>query len=254
MSPTGSAPTRSIATCWAPNWCARAGWAYRFGDKQLNVHGNGVRPAEVARLPVQPGNSDLCFEWMGPIEDAIAHLKKHNIAIEAGPMQRFGAKGDGTSVYFRDPDGSLMEFIVYGAIDARLLVWAVVGSLALALRRCGRGRVGAVARRRAGPSSTACITSPRSITSSGRVAAPTRTSMSAWAPKATSVRARARRSTLTLASAGQTAKVVGVSRLSVNVEMTGGIELQGKVNARRQIVRRAGDRPADRRHGTRSSR
>jgi catechol 2,3-dioxygenase-like lactoylglutathione lyase family enzyme len=28
-------------------------------------------------------------------------------------MQRFGAKGEGTSVYFRDPDGSLMEFISY---------------------------------------------------------------------------------------------------------------------------------------------
>ena len=56
------------------------GWAYRFGDKQLNVHGKGVSPAEVARLPVQPGNSDLCFEWDGPIEDAIAHLKKHNVA------------------------------------------------------------------------------------------------------------------------------------------------------------------------------
>ena len=28
-------------------------------------------PAEVARLPVQPGNSDLCFEWKGPIADAI---------------------------------------------------------------------------------------------------------------------------------------------------------------------------------------
>lgn len=90
------------------------GWAYRFGDKQLNVHGVGVRPAEVARLPVQPGNSDLCFEWMGPIEAAIAHLERHKVAIEAGPMQRFGAKGNGTSIYFRDPDGSLMEFIVYG--------------------------------------------------------------------------------------------------------------------------------------------
>ncbi len=43
------------------------GYAYRFGDKQLNVHGLGVRPAEVARVPVAPGNSDLCFEWTGPI-------------------------------------------------------------------------------------------------------------------------------------------------------------------------------------------
>ena len=54
------------------------------------------KPAEVARLPVQPGNSDLCFEWRGPIEDAIAHLKAHGIAVERGPMQRFGAKGPGT--------------------------------------------------------------------------------------------------------------------------------------------------------------
>ena len=90
-----------------------AGWAYRFGDKQLNVHGPGVRPAEVARLPVVPGNSDLCFEWQGPIAGAIAHLQANGVKIEAGPMERFGAKGRGTSVYFRDPDGSLMEFMSY---------------------------------------------------------------------------------------------------------------------------------------------
>jgi catechol 2,3-dioxygenase-like lactoylglutathione lyase family enzyme len=89
------------------------GWAYRFGDKQLNVHGPGVTPAEVARLPVQPGNSDLCFEWTGPIAGAIEHLKQCGVAIECGPIQRFGAKGAGTSVYFRDPDGSLMEFMSY---------------------------------------------------------------------------------------------------------------------------------------------
>jgi peroxiredoxin/catechol 2,3-dioxygenase-like lactoylglutathione lyase family enzyme len=89
------------------------GFAYRFGETQLNVHGPGVTPAEVARLPVAPGNSDLCFEWNGPIADAISHLQACGVAIEAGPMQRFGAKGAGSSVYFRDPDGSLMEFISY---------------------------------------------------------------------------------------------------------------------------------------------
>jgi catechol 2,3-dioxygenase-like lactoylglutathione lyase family enzyme len=89
------------------------GWAYRFGGEQLNLHGPGLKPAEVARLPVQPGNSDLCFEWQGPIADAIKHLEKHRVKIELGPLQRFGAKGNGTSVYFRDPDGSLLEFISY---------------------------------------------------------------------------------------------------------------------------------------------
>ena len=90
-----------------------AGWAYRFGDTQLNLHGPGFTPAEVARIPVAPGNSDLCFEWKGPISDAVAHLGRCNVAIDRGPIERFGARGPGTSVYFRDPDGSLLEFISY---------------------------------------------------------------------------------------------------------------------------------------------
>ena len=87
--------------------------AYRFGAQQLNLHGPGVSPAPVARLPVQPGNSDLCFAWDGPIEDAVAHLEARGVAIELGPVPRAGAGGKGQSVYFRDPDGSLLEFIAY---------------------------------------------------------------------------------------------------------------------------------------------
>lgn len=92
---------------------AGARWVYRIGDRQLNVHGPGVAPAPVARLPVQPGGSDLCFEWPGPVETALAHLARCGVAVELGPVRRFGARGFGTSVYFRDPDGSLMEFISY---------------------------------------------------------------------------------------------------------------------------------------------
>jgi catechol 2,3-dioxygenase-like lactoylglutathione lyase family enzyme len=88
--------------------------AYRLGDTQLNVHGPGVDiSTNVARLPVQPGNSDLCFVWPGAIKAAIEHLEEHGVAIETGPVERLGARGSGTSVYFRDPDGSLLELISY---------------------------------------------------------------------------------------------------------------------------------------------
>jgi ribonuclease HI/catechol 2,3-dioxygenase-like lactoylglutathione lyase family enzyme len=90
------------------------GFAYRLGDQQLNVHGPGLEPSIVARDPVRPGNSDLCFVWPGSVEDAVAHLGRHGVEIELGPAERPGARGTGTSVYFRDPDGALLELIVYG--------------------------------------------------------------------------------------------------------------------------------------------
>lgn len=86
---------------------------YRFGDQQLNVHGPGVDAHPVARLPVQSGNSDLCFVWDGPIEAAVEHLEHHRVPVEEGPVVRSGARGEGASVYFRDPDGSLLELISY---------------------------------------------------------------------------------------------------------------------------------------------
>lgn len=89
------------------------GFAFRFGGVQLNVHGPGVTAEPLAEIPVKPGGSDLCFRWSGPIEAAMQHLAAWGVPVELGPVERHGAAGAGVSVYFRDPDGSLMEFITY---------------------------------------------------------------------------------------------------------------------------------------------
>ena len=88
-------------------------WRYRFGGQQLNVHGPGMKPAPVARVTTAVGSADLCLVWPGPIEEAVEHLRAHGVEVEEGPVARDGARGTGTSVYFRDPDGSLLEFISY---------------------------------------------------------------------------------------------------------------------------------------------
>lgn len=92
---------------------------YRIGNQMINVHGPGLPqmapPELVARVPVMPGNSDLCFAWGGSAEELLRHLATCGVTVTVGPVQREGARGPGTSYYFRDPDGSLLEFIIYDA-------------------------------------------------------------------------------------------------------------------------------------------
>ena len=85
---------------------------YRFGDWQLNVHGPGFEGLNAAE-PVEPGNSDLCFVWPGTIQEAVSHLERCGVEIVEGPAETSSTVGRGKHVYFRDPDGSLLEFVSY---------------------------------------------------------------------------------------------------------------------------------------------
>lgn len=93
-----------------------------FGPNKINVHGPKLwqNPAFTLRSPVSvPGCGDFCFVWDGAVDAVLATLERAGAAVEVGPVEREGGRGGGTqtgtSVYTRDPDGNLLEFIVYGS-------------------------------------------------------------------------------------------------------------------------------------------
>src|SRR5512143_1098830 len=82
--------------------------ALKFGEQKFNIHPPGFDAGIKARTPT-PGSLDLCFLADRPLDEVIAHLKRHNIAIEEGPVTRTGARFAIRSVYVRDPDDNLIE-------------------------------------------------------------------------------------------------------------------------------------------------
>lgn len=56
----------------------------------------------------------LCLALSRGAWDALAQrLKEHTIPLEDGPVPRWGAHGTGISIYFRDPEGNLIEARYY---------------------------------------------------------------------------------------------------------------------------------------------
>lgn len=49
----------------------------------------------------------------GDFAGVIEELKKNQIAVREGPVSRWGARGQATSVYFLDPDGNEIEIRCY---------------------------------------------------------------------------------------------------------------------------------------------
>ena len=86
--------------------------AIKFGNQKINLHKAGEELTPCAKYPT-PGSADLCFITPTAISDHLHHLKDCGIDIEAGPVKRFGVFGEMDSVYFRDPDGNLLEVSHY---------------------------------------------------------------------------------------------------------------------------------------------
>jgi catechol 2,3-dioxygenase-like lactoylglutathione lyase family enzyme len=88
-----------------------------IGDQMINFH----RPAHwqdkafTLRAPAaKPPCGDLCFVWAGTRESLKAMLGRTAAKVVEGPVERQGGRRRaGSSVYVRDPDGNLLEFMIY---------------------------------------------------------------------------------------------------------------------------------------------
>ena len=87
-------------------------YALTFGRQKINLQDSStVTPTKAARPTF--GSGDFCLIAAVPLDDVIAHLSAEDIALEAGPVPRRGAVGALRSIYFRDPDGNLVEVAEY---------------------------------------------------------------------------------------------------------------------------------------------
>jgi catechol 2,3-dioxygenase-like lactoylglutathione lyase family enzyme len=82
-----------------------------IGSAVLSIHQAGNGLDLVAKRPTI-GGADFCWRWAGNIESAMALLTEHGIEVIDGPSPRRTADGlPSDSVYFRDPDGNLLELM-----------------------------------------------------------------------------------------------------------------------------------------------
>jgi catechol 2,3-dioxygenase-like lactoylglutathione lyase family enzyme len=87
-------------------------YALRFGNQKINLQDRATYTVNKAQSPTF-GSADFCLIAALPLEKVLDHLRAENIAIVAGPVTRRGAAGTMQSVYFRDPDGNLVEVSEY---------------------------------------------------------------------------------------------------------------------------------------------
>lgn len=86
--------------------------ALKFGQQKINLHQRG-KEFEPKAMHQTPGSADLCFITETPIREVKEELIKKNIPLLESEVKRTGANGPIISIYFRDPDGNLIEVSNY---------------------------------------------------------------------------------------------------------------------------------------------
>jgi catechol 2,3-dioxygenase-like lactoylglutathione lyase family enzyme len=88
-----------------------------IGDQMINFHRPAHWQDEAFKLrapAAKPPCGDLCFVWEGTPTALNAMLDRAAAKIIDGPVGRQGGRRKaGSSVYVQDPDGNLLEFMIY---------------------------------------------------------------------------------------------------------------------------------------------
>ncbi|HTV70105.1 MAG TPA: VOC family protein [Rhizobiaceae bacterium] len=82
-------------------------WSLHFGANKISLQDAVASPA-IARDTVA-GSGNFCLLTDTPIAEMVEHLAREGVAVIDGPGERAGATGPILSVYFKDPDGNLVE-------------------------------------------------------------------------------------------------------------------------------------------------
>jgi catechol 2,3-dioxygenase-like lactoylglutathione lyase family enzyme len=91
-----------------------------IGNQMLNFHRPELWQRDFSlRAPAAtPPCGDICLVWDGTADSLTRLLDRSAIPVEAGPVEREGGRrAVASSVYVRDPDGNLVEFMRYGEGD-----------------------------------------------------------------------------------------------------------------------------------------
>lgn len=77
------------------------------GEQRINLR--HVDDTELVANTPAAGSADICLISDTPLPEIQSSLESRGIEIIEGPVPRSGAHGDLSSIYFRDPDGNLVE-------------------------------------------------------------------------------------------------------------------------------------------------